>query len=287
MGDSVLAKLCALRALVAAPGDADKLAFWEQASATKPKRRQVGLKPKAWFDRSYRLNAPLMPKAAGGDRAALSRFLKACGMALPAGATAEVGDDGVTLKVHNLGREIERLETALMDRAVLLYDGASLEVDVEVCKNVGQVEGWLGRGADESKVQAGSGFEIVGVLTDGQYQLIQEAVAAKKKASIETLPTLRVLRGNVVDLLEGSSLQEGRVRWGCELDAVMGRDRFTIEATFDSEVIETDSNGDTLLSSQKVTNAITVWDGQWIALRKSSEGGLNDLVFVRMRVVKL
>jgi hypothetical protein len=285
LGNYQQAMVGAATALALAPGDTERLELWEKSTAAvSASKRRGTIKPNAWGDRSYRLPAPLMPADCATDTAALSAFLKRCGMALPAGATAKVGDDGVTLMVHNLGREIGRLEAALEERVALSHHGA-VSIDVEVVENA-EMEGWFDAAEEKPFGEGVPGiFGIAAVLTDPQFRVIRAMV--EKKAAIGTLPRRKIGHGKTIDVLKGSPLSKGDIVWSCDTKADVGRDGLTIDVNLTPEVFQTDDTGKAMFSTRRLSTSVTVWDGQWIVLSSPIEAGGNTLVFMRLRVAKL
>lgn len=280
LGDYPFAESAARSGLAYAPEDPARLNLWKQASAAvKDEKRRLRPTADLWVERSYRLRPPLMPGDCATDRSALLRFLKGCGMALPAGATVRVGDDRETLLVHNLGREIAKLETELRNR-VDTHAGGGVWVDVDVVAGAKELEGaavaWLPQG----KLR----FGIAGVFSEEQYRVVRRNLDQQLK--VTSMPRRRIVRQREIDVLADSPLAKNRVRAACLLRAQVSADGYTIDTDLAPEVYEVDANNEKILSTRRPVTAVTVWDGQWIALSNTTDAG-TDLVFIRIQVAKL
>ena len=285
LGDHQLAERSAKTALALGPGDSERLALWQRASTSlQGKRARAAGTPHAWDDRSYRLRPPLLPRSctAGGDegRVALRRFLTACGTGFPAGATATL--EGATLVVHNQWRELERLETALRGRTDILA-GKGVTVNVETFAGVRELAGFAGWDPPEDPAFVRFPiYGVVGVFTDPQYQLLRKA-AKKKGLRRKTSPERNLPPGRTVDALEGLGLKTS----SCMLSAKVARNGLTIDVSLSPEQFETAEQRAKGLSLRKLSTAVTVWDGQWIALGNSNEDGSHDMIFIKVRIAKL
>jgi hypothetical protein len=275
--DYGLAERSARTALGLDPDRPGAYELWQGALAAlaEPVAKSSGASPQAWTDRSYRLRPPLLPAGCvlGGDTgaAALWAFLLSCGMSFPEGASASLSGDGddMAVLVHNRRVEIDKFESGLAERLLLLDTGwvaATVEMISEAPVTAKLLPGLPGK------------FSLVGVLTDEQYQAMREQ-ALDEQGKITVLPRRVMAPGKPIDAFEGLPLGVE----ACLLETRSFPEDRTIEALLSPGQFRGDTGREKKeLSKQETSTCVTMWDGQWLALGGPGRDGAAVLVIVQL-----
>ncbi len=187
----------------------------------------------------------------------------------------------ISAKVVDVTSDDEAFGLTFLSSTLATETAKPGDVRVELPKAEKSAPALVPAGSDGEPVTLEPGImSISGVFTDPQFQVVMRALSQMKGMSLVSMPSASV------NSAQAASMKVGAVE--CEVTPTIGADGYTIDLTI--AVSEKLGNAGEP-QERKVSTAVTIWNGQTVALggRLSKDGekpARERLIFVTAQLIK-